>query len=95
MSVILIVLGLVWGSYTYDPMIYDNGPYVQDVQKTEYTTLEECKINTHGTGDLCVGDNPSMRYVMDKSVVQKTVSGATLNYTTCSYWAGCYFRDDN
>ena len=87
-SVILIMLGLVFGTYTYDPMIFDNGPYVE---KKEYATLGECQIDTHGTDDICVGDTPSVAYVLDKSVVSK--SGGELEYTTCDYWAGCYWGE--
>ncbi len=91
MSVILIMLGLVFGTYTYDPMLFDSGPYVVNSQKSEYATLGECRIDTHGTGDICVGDNPSVAYVMDKSVARK-YSGE-LNYVQCDYWAGCYIQE--
>ena len=89
MSVILVVVSLVWGSYTYEPEWFDSGPYTS---VNEYTSLEECQIDTNGSGDICVGDNLVTKYVLDKDTYQKN-EGSTLNYVQCDYWAGCYTKE--
>ena len=91
MSVILSILSVVWGSYIVQPQWFDNGPYEFD---TQYETLEECQIASHGSGDICVGEKPSNRYTISNTTEVKAVM-TKLNYTKCDYWAGCYFGDTN
>ena len=90
MSVILVIAGIVFGTYLHEPMWFDSGPYVLKDGK-EYSSMVECSIATHGTDDICVGDNPSVVYVMDQSAAQK--SSGSLKYVACDYWAGCYIQD--
>ena len=89
MSVILVVLSLVFGGFLYQPSAFDSGPYTST---NEYTSLAECQIDTRGTGDICVGDNPVIKYVLDKDAYKKN-DGSTLNYVQCDYWAGCYTKE--
>ena len=89
MSGILAVLALVWGGYTFQPQWFDDGPYEFD---KEYLTLQECQIATHGTDDICVGEQPSDRFTIASSVTADETS-TKLNYTQCDYWAGCYFKE--
>lgn len=89
MGVILTVAGLVFGGFLYQPMWFDSGPYTST---NEYTSLSACQIDTHGTKDICVGDNPVIKYVLDKDAYKKNDS-STLNYVKCDYWAGCYTKE--
>lgn len=89
MSVILIVVSLVFGGFLYQPSAFDSGPYTST---NEYTSLAECQIDTLGTKDICVGDNPVTKYVLDKDAYQEN-QGSTLNYVQCDYWAGCYIKE--
>jgi hypothetical protein len=89
MSVILVVASLVFGGFLYQPMWFDNGPYSSS---NEYSSLAECQIDTKGTGDICAGDNPVTKYVLDKDTYQEN-KGSTLNYVQCDYWAGCYTKE--
>ena len=91
MSVILSILSVVWGSYIVQPQWFDNGPYEFDIQ---YQTLQECQTDSHGTGDICVGEKPSNRYTISNTTEVETVM-TQLDYTKCDYWAGCYFSDVN
>ena len=91
MSVILSILGVVWGSYIVQPQWFDNGPYEFD---TRYETLGECQIASHGSGDICVGEKPSNRYTISNTV-EAVETVTKLDYTKCDYWAGCYFSDTN
>jgi hypothetical protein len=89
MSVILIIASLVFGGFLYQPSAFDSGPYTST---NEYTSLAECQIDTLGTKDICVGDNPVTKYVLDKDAYQEN-QGSTLNYVQCDYWAGCYIKE--
>ena len=89
MSVILVVLSLVFGGFVYEPMWFDNGPYTS---KNEYSSIEECQIDTLGTKDICAGDNPVLKYILDEDAYKKN-EGSTLNYVQCDYWAGCYTKE--
>ena len=91
MSVILTIASLVFGGYLYEPMWFDSGPYVVKAEQKEYATMEECRIDTHGTNDICVGDNPSVAYVLDKSVARK--ASGKMEFVDCDYWAGCYIQE--
>ena len=90
MSMILLVASLVFGGYLYEPMWFDSGPYTQ-VDQAEFTSMEECQMVTAGTKDICVGDNPVRRYILDTDAYKS--SSAPLNYVTCDYWAGCYTQE--
>ena len=89
MSVILVVASLVFGGFLYQPMWFDNGPYSSS---NEYSSLAECQIDTKGTKDICSGDNPVTKYVLDKDAYQEN-QGSTLNYVQCDFWAGCYTKE--
>ncbi len=89
MGVILVVASLVFGGFLYQPMLFDNGPYSSS---NEYTSLAECQIDTKGTKDICSGDNPVTKYVLDKDAYQEN-QGSTLNYVQCDFWAGCYTKE--
>ena len=91
MSVILGMLSVVFGSYIVEPQWFDNGPYEFDIQ---YQTLQECQTDSHGSGDICVGEKPSNRYTISNTTEVEAVT-AKLDYTKCDYWAGCYFGDTN
>ena len=60
MSVILSSMLIVLGSYIIQPDWFDDGPYKFE---SKHANLEECQIVTYGTDDICVGDEPSLRYV--------------------------------
>ena len=89
MSAILAVLGIVWGGYIVQPQWFDNGPYEFDKQ---YETLAECQIATHGTDDICVGEQPSNRFTITSNV-EAEVASTKLDFTQCDYWAGCYYKE--
>ena len=87
MSVIYGILALVWGGYTVQPEMFDNGPYEFN---QKYETLAECKIAKSET-DICVGEQPSNLYVLSK---KNTPSVSTeLDFVECDYWAGCYIQE--
>jgi hypothetical protein len=87
MSVIYGILALVWGGYTVQPQMFDNGPYEFN---QKYETLAECKIAKSET-DICVGEQPSNLYVLSE---KKTPSvSAELDFVECDYWAGCYIQE--
>ena len=93
MSVIYGILAMTWGGYVAQPQWFDNGPYEYDKQ---YETLAECKIAKHGTDDICVGEQPSDRYVKNNiefSVYDTDHSALSkeLEFVECDYWAGCYW----
>ena len=88
MSVIYGVIALVWGSYSFQPQWYDNGPYEFE---SKYETLAECQIAKSGTDDICVGEKPSDRYVLSEKKAPSTSS--ELNFVECDYWAGCYIQE--
>ena len=44
----------------------------------------------HGTDDICVGEQPSDRYVLS-SKKDTPITSAELNFVECDYWAGCYW----
>ena len=86
MSAILGMLGIVWSGYIVQPQWFDNGPFEFD---QHYETLAECQIATHGTDDICVGEQPSDRYVLS-SKKDTPITSAELDFVECDYWAGCY-----
>ena len=88
MSVIYGILALVWGGYTVQPQMFDNGPYEFN---QKYETLAECKIAKSET-DICVGEQPSDLYVLS-SKKDTPMTSAELNFVECDYWAGCYLGD--
>ena len=88
MSVILSSMLLVFGSYIAQPEWFDNGPY--EYYK-EYDSLEECKIATHGTDDVCVGEQPSKQFIKALNVRTDTTFQEKLDWVKCDYWAGCYW----
>jgi hypothetical protein len=88
MSVIIGIMSLVFGSYIAQPEWFDNGPY--ELEQV-YENLEECQIASHGTGDICVGEQPSSRYM--KSNVESVTTTSKLNFVQCDHWAGCYIQE--
>ena len=88
MSGILSSLLLVFGSYIVQPDSFDNGPY--EYYK-EYDSLEECQIATHGTGDICVGEQPSKQFIRADNVNTDTTFQEKLDWVDCDYFAGCYW----
>lgn len=88
MSVILSSMLLVFGSYLAQPEWFENGPY--EYYK-EYDSVGECKIATHGTGDICVGDSPSKQFIKATNIKTDTTYQDTLDWVECDYWAGCYY----
>ena len=88
-ATILAILGVVWGGYIVQPQWFDNGPYEFDKQ---YETLAECQIATHGTDDICVGEQPSDRFTITSNV-EAEVASTKLDFTQCDYWAGCYYKE--
>ena len=88
MGVILSTILLTLGSYIVQPDWFDNGPYVFE---SKHSSLEECQIATHGTSDICVGEQPSDRY--KKSDVESKTTSTVLNFVECDYWAGCYIQE--
>ena len=88
MSGILSSILLVFGGYIVQPTWFENGPY--EYYK-EYDTLAECKIATHGTGDICVGEQPSKQFIKAFNVKTDTAFQSKLDWIECDYWAGCYW----
>ena len=88
MSGILSSLLLVFGSYIVQPDSFDNGPY--EYYK-EYDSLEECQIATHGTGDICVGEQPSKQFIKALNVKTDESFKNKLEWVKCDHWAGCYW----
>ena len=88
MSVILSSMLLVFGSYLAQPEWFENGPY--EYYK-EYDSVGECKIATHGTGDICAGDSPSKQFIKATSIKTDTTYQDKLDWVECDYWAGCYY----
>ena len=88
MSVIISIMSLVFGGYVVQPEWFDNGPFEFH---TQHKTLAECQIATHGTSDVCVGEQPSSQY--KKSNVEADPSTAKLDFVECDYWAGCYIKE--
>ena len=67
MSVILIVVGLVFGAYLYQPMWFDNGPYHY---VSSHESLADCQKakrghEVHMQDGVCYGESPSKLYVKD------------------------------
>ena len=88
MSGILSSILLVFGGYIVQPTWFENGPY--EYYK-EYDSLEECQIATHGTDDVCVGEQPSKQFIKAFNVRTDTTFQAKLDWVECDYWAGCYW----
>ena len=88
MSGILSSILLVFGGYIDQPTWFENGPY--EYYK-EYDTLAECKIATHGTGDICVGEQPSKQFIRADNVNTDTTFQEKLDWVDCDYFAGCYW----
>jgi len=64
MSVILVIAGLVFGTYLYQPVWFDDTPY--HYQST-HETLEDCEVAKsghviHGEDGVCVGGSPAKLY---------------------------------
>ena len=77
MSGILSSILLVFGGYIVQPTWFENGPY--EYYK-EYDSLEECQIATHGTGDICVGEQPSKQFIRAFNVRTDTTFQAKLDW---------------
>ena len=92
MQVILTSMLLVLGGYVVQPVIdsgfFDNGPF--EYYK-EYDTLAECQIATHGTGDICVGEQPSKQFIKAFNVKTDESFKNKLEWVKCDHWAGCYW----
>ena len=88
MSGILSSILLVFGGYIVQPTWFENGPY--EYYK-EYDTLAECKIATHGTGDICVGEQPSKQFIKAFNVKTDESFKNKLEWVKCDHWAGCYW----
>jgi len=88
MNVILTSMLLVFGGYVVQPELFDNGPYEYFA---EYETLTECQIATHGTSDVCVGEQPSKQFIKTSNVKTDTTFQEKLDWVDCDYWAGCYW----
>ena len=88
MSVILSSMLLVFSSYLAQPEWFENGPY--EYYK-EYDSVGECKIATHGTGDICVGDSPSKQFIKAADIKTDTTYQDQLDWVECDFWAGCYY----
>ena len=77
------------GSYIVAPDLYSHGPYEFE---TQYNSLEECQIDSHGTGSICTTEAPYQLYI--KSDKPMNHSTKPLEYVNCDYWAGCYRQED-
>ena len=88
MSGILSSILLVFGGYIVQPTWFENGPY--EYYK-EYDTLAECQIATHGTGDICVGVQPSKQFIKAFNVKTDESFKNKLEWVKCDHWAGCYW----
>ena len=88
MSGILSSILLVFGGYIVQPTWFENGPY--EYYK-EYDTLAECQIATHGTGDICVGEQPSKQFIKALNVKTDESFKNKLEWVKCDHWAGCYW----
>ena len=92
MQVILTSMLLVLGGYVVQPVIdsdfFDNGTF--EYYK-EYDTLKECQIATHGTGDICVGEQPSKQFIKVLNVKTDESFKNKLEWVKCDHWAGCYW----
>ena len=71
-----------------DSGFFDNGPF--EYYK-EYDTLAECQIATHGTGDICVGEQPSKQFIKALNVKTDESFKNKLEWVKCDHWAGCYW----
>jgi len=89
MSVIIGIIGLVFGSYVVEPTLYDDGPYVFE---SKHESLKECQIAKHDTNAVCVGESPSNLYI--KTSKESTGLVEELNFIECDYWAGCYLGNE-
>ena len=63
MSVILVIVGLVFGTYLYQPLWFDDTPY--HYQST-HETLKDCEVAKsghimHGQDGVCVGESPCVQ----------------------------------
>ena len=56
-----------------------------------YDTLAECHIATHGTGDICVGEQPSKQFIKAFNVKTDESFKNKLEWVKCDHWAGCYW----
>ena len=88
MQVILTSMLLVFGGYLAQPDLFDNGPYEYF---KEYDSLAECQIATHGTDDICVGEQPSKQFIKASNVNTDTTFQEKLDWVDCDYFAGCYW----
>ncbi len=88
MQVILTSMLLVFGGYLAQPDLFDNGPYEYF---KEYDSLAECQIATHGTDDICVGEQPSKQFIRADNVKTDTTFQEKLDWVDCDYFAGCYW----
>ena len=78
-------------SYIVAPDLYSHGPYEF---ASEYSSVEACQIDSHGTGSICTTEAPYQMYTL-ADPIPKNHSTADLIYLSCDYWAGCYTQEDN
>jgi len=67
MSVILIVVGLVFGAWMYQPIWFDDTPYYYQSTHETLVDCENAKAGhvAHMQDGVCYGESPSKLYVKD------------------------------
>lgn len=88
------------GSYMVAPDLYSHGPYELSAGtcgdsycNKEYSSVEACQIDSHGTGSICTTEAPFQQYTVTDSIPTSS-NTAELTYIPCDYWAGCYTQED-
>jgi len=86
MSVILVVAGLVFGAYLYQPMWFDNGPYHYVSSHESLADCERAKTSGHDEtyGNHLVCANGEL--YMKKSDVSKTEKSDSTDTTMNPHW---------
>ena len=80
MSVILVVAGLVFGAYLYQPMWFDNGPYIH---VSSHEALADCEKAKMGNPDAICANGEL--YEKEGSV-SKTEKSNSTDTTINSHW---------
>ena len=89
MEVLIAIVSAVFSSYTVSPDLYSHGPYEYEA---EYSSVEECQIDSYGVDAICTTEAPYQMYVLSNRTINH--SGKALEYVDCDYWAGCYTQED-
>ena len=84
MSVILVVAGLVFGAYLYQPMWFDHGPYTH---VSSHESLEDCQKAKRGHEEHFQEAVCAKGELYVKDGVGKTEKSESTDTTMKSHWS--------